>query len=217
MKTKKWMSGLLGLALTLTCLSFAQAQPNDPDSAQIKITITPNIDLGVSIDTSNVVMNLGSVDLYGTAQTVRPATVTILGTQASDGSENTGQELSLTLSFVSGGTAWGLDTTPSTHAVSGTLDQLAVYALFSDTGLSVAPTGNDFATDAAGFTSATQRAGGATTNGVLFEKTGSGAKNMDHQSAGDKAHLWMLFRLPNLTTSGTAQEITLTANAVSAS
>jgi len=207
----------MGLLLTLAAVNTAFAQTNDPDAASITITITPNVDLGVSIDTGNVVMDLGSVDLYGTTQTVRPATVTILGTVSSDGSETTGQELNLALSFVSGGTPWGLDATPSTHAVSGGLDQLAVYALFSDTGLSIAPNGNDFATDNAGFTSTTQRAGGATNNGVLFEKAGSGAKNMDHQSPGDKAHLWMLFRLPNLTTSGGAQEITLTANAVNAS
>ena len=211
----------MGLLLTLAAVNTAFAQSNDRDSDALTITITPNIDLGVSIDTGSMdiagVIDLGSVDLYGTTQTVRPATVTILGTVSSDGSETTGQELNLTLSIVSGGTAWGLDTTPSTHAVSGTLDQLAVYALFSDTGLSIAPNGNDFAADNAGFTSATQRAGGAANNGVLFEKTGSGAKDMDHQSPGDKAHLWMLFRLPNLTTSGTAQQITLTANAVSAS
>ncbi len=218
MKRKKWacavLMGLLALgAETRTAWATADSTNNQ---ASLTITILPNIDLGVSIDTNSVILDLGTLDLSMTTQTVRPATVTILGTLASDGSQTTGQELDLSLTFTGG---WDLDTSPSVDTTDAETDMIAVYALFSDTSLSKAPTAGQFSSENGGFVSTAQRAGGAGGDGAQFEKAGGGAlpgDGMDHKSAGDKAHLWMLLRLPSATTDSTAKTVTLTATAVNA-
>ena len=103
--TKLAVTALMGLLLTVmgTDRAWAIADPtNDADS--MTILITPNIDRGVSIDTANVSLDMGTLDLFSSTQTVTPATVTILGTLDSDGSETTGQELDLSLTFGGAGT-----------------------------------------------------------------------------------------------------------------
>lgn len=216
MDTKKRIGAvLLGLALMATGTKTAWADTDTTnDQASITFTIMPNIDRGVSIDTTAVDMDLGTVGLKVTTQTVRPATVTILGTLAYSGSgETTGQELDLALTF-SGG--WNLDTSPSVDTTDAETNMIAVYALFSDTGLSLAPTAAQFDADSSGFTQVSERVGSGSDNGTRFETAGAGALDMDHMSAGDKAHLWMLFRLPSATTDTNEKKITLTATAVQA-
>ena len=214
--TKKLMTAALS-ALLMTCWAAGTAQAQADDSDSMTITITPNVDYGVEIDTTNTTLDLGTVDLYAATQMVDPATVTILGTVSSDGTETTGQELDLALSF--GGTGpWSVDATPSTDATSGSIDELAVYALFSDTELSAPPDGDEFAAESADFTSASGHAGSATNNGTDFEYTqAANARDMDHLSVDEKAHLWMFFRLPPSTTNTGAKTVTLTATAVGAS
>ena len=218
MKTSKWLLGaLLGLLMTFAA---GTGHALDADSDSLTVRITPNADFGVDIDTGTLesggVIDLGTVDLYESVQTVQPATVTITGNVASAGA-NTGQELTLT-SVINGG--WAFDQTPSTYAVLGAVDELAMYALFSDTSLSVPPSGDDFAGDDADYdqpAGTTVRVGGANpTNGAKFEKTGTGATDMDNLSPADERHLWLFFRLPNNTSTGDAQDVTVTLTAVSA-
>ncbi len=219
MKSKQYAIALLGMALMVMVTGRAWATTNSANNQDsLTITILPNIDRGVSIDTNTEIMDLGTVDLGVTTQTVRPATVTILGSMSSDGSQTTGQELDLSLTFSPVG-GWSLDTSPTIDSTSNETDAIAVYALFSDTTLSLAPTAAQFVAENGAFTTTLARAGGGVGNGTRFEKTGGGAlpgDGMDHLSTGDKAHLWMLFRLPNVTTVTDAQEITLTATAVNA-
>ena len=218
MKSKKCIAALLGLMLTVLGTGIAWADSDTTnDRASLTFSLTPNVDFGVSIDTGNITMDFGSVALGTLQQRVRPATVTILGTITSDGSQTTGQELDLALTFVGG---WSLDTSPSIDTTSNETDAIAVYALFSDTSLSLAPTPAQFDAESGGFTQTNERAGGGSGDGTRFEKQGGGAlpgDGMDHMSTGDAAHLWMLFRLPADTTTGNQQEITLTATAVNAS
>ncbi len=219
MKGKKYVAALLGLALMVTGVRTAKATANSDNNADsLTITILPNIDRGVSIDTTAAYMDLGTMDLKLTTRTVHPATVTILGTLASDGSQTSGQELDLSLTFTGG---WSLDTAPTidTTGVGGEVDALAVYALFSDTGLSTVPTAAEFVSDNGAFTTMSARAGGGSGDGTQFEKTGLGVlpvDGMDHKNPQEKAHLWMLLRMPSATTSGGSKTVTLTATAVDA-
>jgi type 1 fimbria pilin len=207
MKKQTMMAALIGLlTLTLTGTAFAAAVPsNDQDSVQI--TITPNVDRGVEIDSQTVSVDLGTVGLQTTTQTVRPATVTILGTLAS-------QELT-----VAGGILpdWSFDTTPSVDTTSMEVDALAFYLLFSDTTLSEAPPGAEFVADSGAFTGQTLRAGGDSGGGVVFEKQNGGAKDMDNRAPADQSHLWFFLRMPGTTTSANEQTVTITLTAVDAS
>ena len=77
MRSKQTIAALMGLALLVTGAerAWATAVPtNDTDS--LTITITPNIDRGVQIDTDNVVMDLGTVDLGTLAPMVPKAVCT---------------------------------------------------------------------------------------------------------------------------------------------
>ena len=222
---KKVLTGLLaGLLMTVLGAGSAWAD-SDPsnDADSITVRITPNVDFGVDIDSaaleSGGLIDLGIVNLFASTQTVTPATVTIRGNIASGGA-GTGQELDVsgTISSQGSGADWTFDLTPSTHGVSGELDALATYILFSDTGLSVAPNGDEFSVAAAEFTGTTLRAGGAGgVGGTKFEKTDAGSTEMDDMSPLESRHLWLFFRLPDSSSGGDAQEVTITLTAVNAS
>ncbi len=219
--TKAMLTALSGLLAVMLVSMPVAAQTDDQNSDSITIRITPNIDFGVDIDSGTPMesggglIDLGSVDLYVATQTVRPATVTILGNLASAGA-NTGQELDVSGQILGAG-GWSFDLTPSTWATSGENDALATYIMFSDTSLSLAPDGDDFAAagNEADFTGTTLRAGGAgATNGGKFEL---GATEMDDLSPNDERHMWFFFRLPNNTSNGNANDIQITLTAVNAS
>ncbi len=225
MKTSKLLTGLLaGLLVTVLFAgrAWADSDPsNDADS--ITVRITPNVDFGVDIDSaalqSGGLIDLGIVNLFASTQTVTPATVTIRGNITSSGG-GTGQELDVsgTIASQGGGASWTFDLSPSTHGTSGELDALATYILFSDTALSTAPNGDEFSVSAAEFTGTTLRAGGAGgVSGTKFEKTDAGVTDMDDMSPDEKRHLWLFFRLPDQTTSGDSQDVTITLTAVNAS
>lgn len=220
-KGKMMTAVLLGLLMTWGAATKARAA--DPDAASLTIRITPNVDYGVQIDTATYdsggdgYISLGTVDLYASTWTVRPATVTILGNVGTAGA-NTGQELDLSAAIASAGTAWTFDATPSTDATNGAVDELAMYALFSETTLSAAPGGDDFAngTADASYASGSQRAGAANpNNGDKYEYQG-GTIDMDNLSPSDQSHLWLFFRLPSTTSDTQAQDVTVTLTAVSA-
>jgi hypothetical protein len=207
MSKKTMMVALIGLmTLFVADRAFALAVPsNDQDS--IQITITPNIDRGVQIDSQTVSVDLGTLPLATSTQTVRPATVTILGTVAS-------QELTVAGSILP---TWSFDTTPSVDTTSMENDALAFYLLFSDTTLSAAPPGPEFVADSGAFTGQTLRAGGDAGAGVVFEKQNGGAKDMDNRAPADQSHLWFFLRMPGTTSSANAQTVTITLTAVDAS
>ena len=213
MKTTMKAAALVGLLMTVPGRAWATADPAN-DASQITITITPNIDRGVEIDTSAVTLDLGAVDLFTTAQTVSPATVTILGTLV-------GQELDLTGVIDGGAISWTFDTSPTTIAsTGGESDALAAYILFSDTSLSLAPSAADFAdgtADASFLGTGTQRAGSTSGDGTKHEIQGAGNVDMDAKAPTDTVHLWIFLRLPSVTTTANAQDVSFTLTAVDAS
>ena len=88
----------LALALGLGLAHVSQAAVTD----QLVVTITPNAYYSVAIDTANVVLDLGTVALTASTQTVRPSTVTILSTFATT-------DLRLQGAITSAGTPWTFD------------------------------------------------------------------------------------------------------------
>ena len=229
MTTKRMMTGLLALLVTaMTGVSALAADPNAANTEDgLTVRITPNADYGVTIDTANVgvagdVIDLGAMDLYTSTFNVKPATVTVTGTVSKRGA-NGGQELDVTAAVLTAN-GWIFDPTPTTDATSGAVDELAMFLLMSDTTLSASPGGASF-TDAGVAaqvtsgavgtqTSHTYRAGGLGGAGSKFE---FGGVDLDQMSVGNKRHLWMYFRLPSETSTGSAQDIAVTLTATGTS
>ena len=229
MTTKRMTAGLL--ALTVAVLGATAAMAADPNADNttdgLTVRITPNADYGVSIDTTNVgvaggVIDLGAMDLYTSTFNVKPATVTITGSVSKRGALG-GQELDVTAQVLTAN-GWIFDPTPTTDATSGAVDELAMFLLMSDTSLSASPGGASFtiAGTAASVTSGpsgtqtshTYRAGGLGGAGSKFE---FGGVDLDQMSVGNARHLWMYFRLPDTTSTGNAQDIAVTLTATGTS
>jgi hypothetical protein len=214
MKTNKtWRA--LGLLLGLTWLFSAPAQAATSDS--LTVTITPNAAYALDIDTASVVLNLGTVDLGASTQTVTPATVTIQSSYATTDITILGQ-------VISGG--WTLDA----NTASDESDALKAWAVFTDTSVATMPTSGvegafsgtvpgangsdviddvvlDVGTDAGG--------------DLQFVKTAAtaGYKSMEDMppalvdGPASKSHLWLRFTLPPATTTLTAKQVYLTLTA----
>ena len=204
---RKLAVGLLGvglLAFGLAGKSFASYTDSIPgnNTAQITITITPNVDRSVTITTTNVNMDLGSLTLGAlvSTQTVSPATVTVQGTIS-----NTDLEISAS---ISGGWAFDADST------TVETDNLATWVTLTNTNIVAAPV-----QDATHFKGTAAGAGNALIDGS-FTRIGSdgasgagrfedGVTDTDHFAAGTfKRHMWTYFRLPNGTSTTNPQKVT---------
>ena len=196
--------GLMGLASKAHAYTDAL---NSNNTAQITITITPNVDRSVTITTDNVHMDMGNVNLTGSfvsTQTVRPSTVTIGGTMG-----NTDLLLS---GNITGG--WNFD------ASSSTLEQnkLATWVSFTSISTAVAPAQNTeyfrgedgtgssalLASDTADF-AATRVGTDAATLPGRFEND---LTSMNGLAVSTQRHMWMFFRMPSATTITDAQRVT---------
>ena len=103
MKSMLKRAAVLAVALGFTTLARAAV------SDSLTVTITPNAFYAVDIDTSNFAgMNLGTVDLAASTQTVLPSTVTIQSTYATT-------DLRLQGSIASAGTPWTFDADTSSN------------------------------------------------------------------------------------------------------
>jgi hypothetical protein len=204
MYMKKTTKAVIALAVWLGCGALAQAGiPSD----SLVITIAPNAYYAVSIDTDNVGLDLGAVELGGSTQTVNASTVTIDSTYAST-------ELELTGAITcAGGQEWTFDADTSNQEG----DYLAGWAVFADTEtVTSAPAFNGNVPGAANsdvISAGTLDVGdddGAEVN--LFEDA---SKQMNNLAKSAKAHAWFKFRLPDSSTSGSdkPQSITITLTA----
>jgi len=177
------------------------------NTAQLTITITPNVDRGVTITTTNAFMDLGTVDLSSTiagvsssTQTVNPSTVTITGTFG-----NT--DLLLTASINSAGTAWSFDAS-SDGVVT---DQIAVWTVF--TGVSTATLSST--QDSIYFNGDTAGTGSDLVSGPFPLRVGETAGNGRFENGLDtnnlavdaQRHMFMRFRMPSATTATDAQNL----------
>ena len=203
--TKKFLR-LLPFALLFGAIganAWADLNPAD-DSANIQITIVPNIDRGVIIDTDTPnMLDLGDVQMGMSTQTVYPATVTILGTV-------TNTELELSANITGG---WKFDDDVTTMEQ----DDLAVWCVFKATTSAVPPakTGSNFddAMDALSPASPSAffgplRVGLAGGNGGLNDRFEDGSVDMDSLAPGTKRHMWFYLRMPNQTSTANTQKIT---------
>ena len=225
-RTMTW--ALAGLLVLVTGATAWAADPNAANTEDgLTVRITPNADYGVTIDTANVggaatgLIDLGAMDLYTSTYTLKPATVTITGT-VSARAGNGGQELDVTARLLTA-SGWIFDPTPTTDATSGSVDELAMFLLMSPTTLSAAPSAANFVGAGAAAevtsgavgtqTSLGYRGGGLSGAGTKFEF----GTDLDQMSVNDKKHLWMYFRLPSETSTGTAQDLAVTLTAVGSS
>ena len=207
---RRLKNAVLAMVLALAASGSARAASSDT----VTITIVPDAYYAIEIDTAAASLDLGVVDLDGTTFTVRPATVTIESTFAATDVR--------VLTQVSGG--WTLDA----NTASREADALQAWAVFTDTGVAASPASagafggtvfgaND--SDVLGLVNA-QYAGtaGGITQYVLAPGE-PGYKSMDSvpsvlaDAGGSKAHLWLKFRLPQVTTTAAAQSITITLGA----
>ena len=191
----------VGLLAVGTWTGVARADANVAnDTATIQVTITPNVDRSVTIDTQNVVLNLGLIDLNASTQTVQPATVTI-------GGNLTNTELDLTANITGG---WTFEPT----ATSSTTDKLKAWVLFTGTATVAAPNraGDDFDNTNDFLASNTSifpgtRVGGASGNGAAFENGGGAFADMDALNPSSKRHMWMYFTTPDVSSTAADQFI----------
>ncbi len=209
MKRASKVALALAFGLGLSAVSHAAS------SDTLTVTITPNAFYSVDIDTANVSLNLGTVALGASTQTVQPATVTVLSTYLTT-------DLKLQGAITAASDPWSFDdVTTSSEA-----DKVATWATFTSVQRSSAPaqTGDYFsgtqpAQNNSDVVSANAEFVG-TANGVnnLFENSsGPDNKDMDDMNpfpaASSQSHLWLFFRLPATTTSSNAQNISITIGA----
>ncbi len=212
MKSMLKRAAVLAVALGFTTLARAAV------SDSLTVTITPNAFYAVDIDTANFAgMDLGTVDLAASTQTVLPSTVTIQSTYAST-------DLRLQGSIASVGTPWLFDADTSSNET----DSLQAWAVFTTVARSSAPA------QTGGYFSGTAPAASdsdviSTTN--RYVGTQGGINNYFEADSGDFAfkdmdalapspapaslsHLWLRFRLPSASTTVDPQSITITLTAV---
>lgn len=211
-KLVRRMSKLVGVGMMAAGLMVGVARKahaysdalNSNNTAQITITITPNVDRSVTIDTGNVNMNLGAVSLgplgsIVSTQTVSPATVTVQGTIS-----NTDLLLSAN---IAGGWSFSADST------SVVTDSLATWVTLTGISTATAPTQDDVyfngttAGTASDLVSGTYVRVGtdSTTPHGSFE---NGVDSNRLPGGTTKRHLWTFFRMPSETTTSADQKIT---------
>ncbi len=202
MKIMKIIFTALLLSVAFGTVSYVSADSNPSnDSAGLRISVTPNFETGIEIDTGSVNLDLGNVDMDASTQTESPATFTILGNVAN-------VELNLAAQ-ISGG--WVFDNN-QTFASTGT-NQLNAWASFTSISSVTAPSqGDEYfrvgTSSGAKILSSTENFGPAAigisgSNGLgRFENN---VTNMDTLLPGHQRHLWLYFRTPK-TTSTTAQQ-----------
>ena len=195
-------------------LGATAAMAAAPDSDSLTVRITPNVDLGVDIDTGTARFNHADapgdldipLDTNATSYLISPASVTITGNFGSQEVEVVGQ--------VSAG-GWSLDTDEAIGA-----DSLQVYALFA-VSKDTSPFESDFAGANNLVTTSPQMAGQPTgdeatpeTN-TRYEKAvgmDQGA-NMDNLPVSTLRQLWLRLDTPSSTSIDSAMDMTVTLTA----
>ncbi len=210
---KKLIRASMALAFTLGLAHVAQAAVTD----SLTVTITPNAFYSVDIDTTNVALDLGVVDLAASTQTVQPSTVTILSSYATT-------DLRLQGTIDSAGTDWTFDADTS----SNELDALQAWGVFTTIAHTTAPaqsggyfSGTQPGVNDSDLISTTNRyvgTQGGVTNQFEAASGEHGFKDMDalapSPAAAATSLLWLRFRLPSNTTTTNPQNISIILTAV---
>lgn len=198
-----FMSGLAALAAAALLALPAAADPNPAnDSDSVVIHITPQPDLGVTVDTANVTLDFTMV-MGATSYTLKPATVTVLG-------NITPQELDVQGGNISASPVWALaaNETPA-------LDVLRLYALFS-VARDSQPAETDFSGAKNLVTTGIKRAGmasGAAPNQNFENNNMAGGADMDSMPVGAVRQMWLRIDAPPTTSTTSEQDFTVTLTA----
>lgn len=219
MKTHKTGVGrskaaLAALGVLIGLAGTARAGTSDA----LTVTITPTAAYSVTVTTTNVVLNLGSVGLNTSTQTVRPSTITVTSSYAQTNLQMQGI-------MAGAGTPW----TFASNTASLGNNQLATWAVFTDTSVTVAPAqgANYFVGTVPGAAGSdvvdtTQRnIGGVAGTGLFITGTtgSAGYKQMTNlppntvDLPASRAHLWTYFTLPPTTTDNNAKLVTFVITA----
>jgi hypothetical protein len=209
------MKRLAKVALLLTFGFGVAAVSHAASSDTLTVTITPNAFYSVDIDTLNVSLDLGTVNLGASTQTIQPATVTVLSTYLTT-------DLKLQGAITATSNAWSFDD----DTTSTDTDKLAAWATFTSVARSSAPTqsADYFSGSQPGVSNSdvidatAQFVGTANSVNNLFENNSNfDAKDMDAMNpvpaASGTSLLWLYFRLPSATTGTNAQNISITIGA----
>ena len=220
MKAKgRWTTALAAVVMLL-CAGEARAAISD----SLTVTIVPNAGYSLTLSTTNVGLNMGTVSLGASTQTVKPSTVTITSSYAATG-------LKLQGSMSGAGTPWTL----AQNTAAQGLDQLAAWAVFTDTSISNYAVLGTTGTNSNYFIGTSSGVAGSNVIGTVQAPVGTftgsssplfianssqaGYKTMASlptqaiDPAGSRAHLWMYFVLPPSTTDNNAKLMTLTLTA----
>jgi hypothetical protein len=216
-RKRSWTWTLATLGLVWAGTAGASAQNVD----SLTVTVTPNASYSLTLSTSLAANSfaLGSVNLAASTFTVSPATVTVTSSYATTG---------LTLQgLLTGG--WTLETA-NTAALAQ--DKLAAWAVFTDTGVSVAATvageAGAFSGTAADADDSDVLSGAALSVGNLatahlreFVLTGGAANyksahNLPSNAVdvgGSMSHLWLKLKLPPTSSTVAQQSLTVVVTA----
>ena len=221
----KWRTAALAaLGALWLCAGPAKAGPGGTADS-ITVTITPTASYAITITSASSGVDLGSVGLNSTTNTVTSSTVAITSSFAYTGLKLTGS--------MGGTTPWTL---VSTNTV--VQDGMSAWALFTDTSIVTAPasasvlTSSNAVVGTAQFVVGPTGSGGATgcnaagastvggTTSALFESTAAfGLKHMEcipsstTDANASKAHLFLYFKTPQTTSDLTQKLVTFTLTA----
>jgi hypothetical protein len=205
-RTQGWRSlGALLLLGLMTLSGRAQAAVSD----SLTVTITPNAQYAVDVDTaiSPALLDLGLVNLGASTFTVNVTTVEVQSSIAQT-------DLSISAQVISGG--WSIDGSTAAQEVDG----LQAWAVFTDTSVvtTTVVQAQPGAFDAEDVLQTTPQNVGQFGAGAFRHMltSGTGYKNMEDlpSSASDvaasRSHLWLKFTLPSVTSTTNAQRIYVT-------
>ena len=207
-------TALLAAALAVTAATAARADANPAnDSGSFTVRITPNVDLGVVVDTSganwvgtSATLEDLTSDLGTQTQLQAPIGVTMAGNFGN-------QELTLTGVALN---TWQLDT-DELDAV----DELRLYAMFGNTTTPTTPTPGEMSGVVNLVKTSATRAGQTvadegTDNNHVYELATAHLEyaQMDDMLSTAAMKLWLMARTPNTTTTDAQAGFTVTLTAV---
>ena len=215
MNAKKTMKGVLA-GLAVLALTVTGAYALDPEasnnSASFQIRITPNVDLGVTVDTNGAAWS-GDTDLY-TDMALGDARVLQTGVRVVIAGNFQKQEIALQATNID---VWVLDTTEG-----GTEDELRLYAMvgadqLADVPLAAAISGAGNLLTISSIRAGQPQGSESGDGGHTYEfLTGAGARyaDVDDMAVSTARRLWLHVGTPPSTTVDSQQKFTITVTAV---
>lgn len=208
--------GLIGLGLMIGMVKEAKATSiSTNNTTALIVRITPRADRGVEISTGTAGLaatgeiELGTVEMGASTQTVNPATVTITGNMAQT-------EIDLSASITGGWSFQNDQVLTSTGA-----NQLNAWVTFTSISTGAIPASNNTeeyfrvgSSSGAKLTSLTNvfsavRVGKSNGSAIERFENNEDAADMDLMASGTKRHLWTFFRLPPTTSVTAPQKINI--------